>query len=450
MACRPCRARGAAAGASGAVRTSRSDRVRRAIRLALAAGQLAPEDATSYRSIYNDAVRLLSRLSGSRKRELAYVIGTLRTIAAKGRLSPPRMPALFLNLERNRQWWSKFGPPSANARIRFTGSRVLFQYYPGLGLQLQPLANFGVANAYWQGKRDTALRELADELVALRVNRGAYTTWEYYFDFGGGSPPWTSAMAQATGLQALARAGTRLGDPKLIEIARGGLGAFDVATPSGVRVPLAEGNWYALYSFSPGLQVLNGMLQTLIGLRTFADLTGDPHAIELFARGDSAARARIAAYDTGAWSLYSRSGDRPGAEANLNYHTLNRDFSRRLCRLTAAPEYCDAAEHFSDYLSDDPTLTPFRAAPAPARAGRGVRFHFMLSKVGRVGITVKSTTSGRTYLATSAFLYHGKHYFRWVPPLLRRERTYSYDLFARDLAGNSSSETGTIRVRPGR
>ncbi len=40
-------------------------------------------------------------------------------------------------------------PPSNNpagARIVFQGSPIVFQYYPGQGLQLQPLANFGIAN----------------------------------------------------------------------------------------------------------------------------------------------------------------------------------------------------------------------------------------------------------------------------------------------------------------
>jgi hypothetical protein len=74
-----------------------------------------------------------------------------------------------------------------------------------------------------------------------------------------------------------------------------------------------------------------------------------------------------------------------------------------------------------------------------------VRFHFTLSKVGRVGITVRG--GGRTYLSTSAQFSRGKHSFRWVPPRSKRERTYDYSLFARDLAGNSHSESGTLRVK---
>jgi hypothetical protein len=74
-----------------------------------------------------------------------------------------------------------------------------------------------------------------------------------------------------------------------------------------------------------------------------------------------------------------------------------------------------------------------------------VRFHFTLSKIGRVGITVRA--KGRTYLSTSALFTRGRHFFRWVPPRSKRERTYDYALFARDLAGNTASELGTLRVK---
>jgi D-glucuronyl C5-epimerase C-terminus len=423
-----------------------ADPVRRALGNALLRGQIDPAAASRYRSDYSAALRLRKRLPFVRARELGYVIDVLRRFGRTKRLSPARMPALFLTLERNTEWWAANGLPAANTRIRFGNTRLLFQYYPGLGLQIQPLGNFGAANGYWYAHNDSALRKLVDELLAVRVKRGDFTTWEYYFAFGGGSPPWISGMAQGTAVQALARAGTRLADPSIVDIARDGLTAFQRQTPTGVRVPDGDGAWYPLYSFAPKLEVLNGMLQALIGLNTYAELTGDARAAALFADGDRLARARIGAYDTGAWSLYSRSGGRPGAEASLNYHTLNRDFAQRLCKATKAERYCTAADNFSRYLSEDPTLTPFGPSPSPARAGRGVRFHFRLSKIGRAGIVVSA--GSRTYLSTSAVLAHGDRYFRWVPPRLKTERTYDYRLFARDLAGNTTSEQGTIRVKP--
>jgi len=437
-----------------------SDRVRRAVERAHLAGQINSDQRAGYLKTYRGALRLVKNLFGQRRTELSYVIDTLNRIARAGRLSAGRMPALFLILERNREWWAGKGAPPSGTRVRFPGSELLFQYYPRRGLQLQPLANFGLANGYWQGHRDGALRRLIDELVAVKASRGGFTTWEYYFHFGEGSPPWISGMAQATAMQALSRAATRLEDPELLEIARRGVRAFERATPVGVRVVAGQGAWYALYSFAPRLYVLNGMLQSLIGLNSYVSYSGDQRARGLFDQGDATARALITSYDTGAWSLYSRYPGRPGPEADLNYHTLNRDFSRRLCRATSVQQYCDAADKFSRYLREPPELDPHRAVPSPAVAGRGVKFRFTLSKVGRVGITVTDASlsarvsprarSARTYLSTSAPFSRGKRFFRWVPPRSSRERTYAYKLSARDLAGNSGSVSGTIRVKPGR
>ena len=62
---------------------------------------------------------------------------------------------MFLILDRNREWWAKAGPPGSGARLRFGGSRVIFQYFPGMGLQIHPLANFGQANGYWYGRTNS-------------------------------------------------------------------------------------------------------------------------------------------------------------------------------------------------------------------------------------------------------------------------------------------------------
>ena len=134
-------------------------------------------------------------------------------------------------------------------------------------------------------------------------------------------------MAQGTAMQALSRAGNRLSDPSLVEVAARARGAFERNTPTGVRVPQSAGDWYALYSFAPRLYVLNGHLQAVNGLRTYTEFApADTAAAERFRAGDVAAKARIASFDTGAWSLYSRPSWKPGPEASVNYHMLNRDF----------------------------------------------------------------------------------------------------------------------------
>src|SRR5438093_838846 len=101
-------------------------------------------------------------------------------------------------------------------RLAFSDDPVVFQWYPGHGLQIQVLGNFGKANALAENCLKSPpdpkapcmadrLKALLDRLVALRVTRSTYTTWEYDFAFGGGKAPWVSGMAQATALQALAR-----------------------------------------------------------------------------------------------------------------------------------------------------------------------------------------------------------------------------------------------------
>jgi hypothetical protein len=422
-----------------------ADPVRKTIATAFERGSIDAEQRSDYLSTYSAALTTRRSLAGIRRAELTYVIDTVRRLAKQRRLSA-RLAPMFLILRRNRDWWAKAGPPGSGARLSLGGSRVIFQYFPGKGLQLHPLANFGKLNGYWQGRRNSDLRSLADDLVALGVERNGFLAWEYYFSYGGGSPPWISGMAQGTAMQALSRAADRLNDPALLEVAARARGAFERNTPAGVRVPQRDGDWYALYSFAPRLYVLNGHLQAVNGVRTYTEFApADAAAVERFRAGDVAARAKLASFDTGAWSLYSRPSWKPGPEASLNYHTLNRDFARNLCRGTGDAAYCTASEHFTDYFKQDPALEPHRAVPSPAVAGRGVKFRFKLSKVGRVGIVVRY--GGRAYLSHSAYLGHGQRYFRWVPPRVKNERTYSYTLFARDLAGNSASAAGEVRVQ---
>jgi hypothetical protein len=431
------------------VRLARTDAVRRTVRRAQAHRMINAAQRRHYLGVYSHALRVYRSLGGSRRAELGYVIHTVQRLARAKRLGG-RLPPMFLMLDRNVRWWSKAGPPGIGARLRFGSSRVIFQYFPGEGLQLHPLANFGQANGFWYARRNGDLRSLLNDLLALRVNRGGFPTWEYYFFFGGGSPPWMSAMAQATAMQALTRASARLSDPYLLEVARRARRAFERRTPVGVRARHGSRVWYPLYSFAPRLNILNAMLQAVNGLRTYAEYAKDRRAMRLFRAGDRTARAVIRSYDTGAWSLYNRPFGQLGPEANLNYHILNRDFSRNLCRATKARAYCRASDRFTRYLREDPRLKPYRAVPSPATAGRAVTVRFRLSKVGRVGIVVRDSAGGRTYLATSASFNRGNHSFRWFPPARGGTHTYQYKLAARDLAGNSRSVTGSVRVRPRR
>src|SRR5206468_12190707 len=133
-----------------------------------------------------------------------------------------------------------------------------------------------------------------------------------------------------------------------------GLGIFQTSPPEGVMIPDGAGAHYLQYSGLPSLQILNGFIQSLIGLYDYAGLSGDPLGQSLFQAGDAAARTEVPAFDTGAWSLYARGST--SYESDLGYHTLLRDFLDQLCAHTAAVEYCGAAQRFTAYLTIPPAI----------------------------------------------------------------------------------------------
>jgi hypothetical protein len=122
---------------------------------------------------------------------------------------------------------------------------------------------------------------------------------------------------------------------------------FDERPPTGVTVTTARGLRFLLYSFAPDPSdaVLNGFLQTLIGLNEYARVSGDPRATRLFAAGDAEARYEVPQYDTGSWSLYQ-----PGVLSTLDYHVLVTGFLHELCNRTHARVYCDTAARFDSYM----------------------------------------------------------------------------------------------------
>lgn len=386
------------------------------------------------RRAFDDGVRTARNLTGARQLALQGAVANAHDIAARGALIPSRLRAICLMLERNREWWTTGPLLAANQRVEFAGSELVWQHYPGEGIQLHPLGAFGKANGLWMARDDERLRALLDELLPLAARRGPALSWEYYFDFGGGRPPWTSGMSQATAIQALGRAAQHLGEPVYLEAARRALPLFELPAPLGVRQRTSAGARYLLYSYAPWLHVVNASVQTLVGLYDFAELTDDEGVRRLFRAGDRQARRDVAAGDTGAWSLYALGG----SESSLEYHLLLRDFLRNLCERTATPVYCDTASSFTDDLREPPETA---LVTQRVRARKQVLVRFRLSKVSRVGMTIRR--DGETFLATSATVGRGERAYTWVPPT-RGE--YTVTLTATDLAGNAARSEGEIEV----
>jgi len=179
--------------------------VKRAIAEARDRHQISAAQAKRYGKAFSAARHARARLHGTRRSELSNVISTLESIASGHRLTASRMPALFLQLRRNTEFWTGHSSLPSGGRVTFGHSQLVFEYYRGQGLQIQPLANFGRANGLYLACEarssdcsPSALRGLLDELVTIHSTRRGFPTWEYWFHFGGGSPPWTSGMADAT------------------------------------------------------------------------------------------------------------------------------------------------------------------------------------------------------------------------------------------------------------
>jgi hypothetical protein len=464
----------------------------------LRAGTISQAEDSRYGGAYSAAVRSYGRLSGTRRAELGAVLANVRAIAAAGGFIPSRLPALFLTLERNRQWWTTEPLISSGERISFPGSRIVWEYYAGQGIEIQWLGTFGEANGYFlSGHENANLHQLLGEVLPLATQRAGGIAWEYMFRFDGGVPPWTSGLSQGTALQVLARSYQRFKEPALLEAAQKALGIYEQAPPQGVRVTTPAGAEYAEYTYAPGDRILNGFIQALVGLYDYTQITHDPLGLQLFEAGDAEARAEVPHYDTGAWSLYDQYG-----ESNLNYHELLTEFLQHLCErtrrgepYTAAPPptttttttpatttptttpttttspsggapapaasaaraaahvaqssaaaaipgdaiYCTTAEHFTTYLTTPPKVA---LLTSKLRGGTRAGVQMSLSKLSTVTLTVRK--AGRVVWTNSATVERGRPRLLWLTP--SAGGTFQVTIAARDLNDNFSTTVGTIVV----
>jgi hypothetical protein len=449
---------------------SRPDPVAHTLRTALAGGLISQADFGSYSSTYAAAEHSLRRLAGTRQLELGAVLADAQSMAASGTLTPSRMPSVFLTIERNHRWWTTEPLLADGQRVSFPGSRIVWQYYAGQGLQIQWLGTFGEGNGYYLAGRENAqLRQLLAEVVPLASERAGGISWDYLFQFDGGRPPWTSGLSQGTAIQLLARAWSRFHDPTLLTAAQRALGIFEHRTPLGVRVDEPAGAEYAEYSYAPSDRIINGFVQALVGLYDYASITHDPVGLGLFEAGDAEARREVPHYDTGAWSRYDQH-----SESNLSYHELLTEFLEHLCARTRdglplqtsttspaqAPTpgatggagtahkpppipgdsiYCTTAARFTKYLSTPPVISLLtKRLRTSTEAGVAVS----LSKVSTVSLTIRR--KGRVVWTNSATVEAGRPRLLWPTP--SRGGTFQVTVAARDLAGNFSTTSGVITV----
>jgi hypothetical protein len=412
-------------------------------------GSVEEADYRRWRRWYVQSIRTYGQLRGARKEQLGYVIDSVEALALSRRLGASRMPAAFVQLERNRRYWRSLPYPGAGDQVSFKGSEILYQYFPGEGLQLHPLSTFKKANHMFGACQsgdascdEAGLRLLLDEMSALAVRRSSrFIAWEYAFHFGGGAPPWISGMAQATGLQAYARASGLLAQPAYVGTARAGLGAFEAGPPRGVRTSGPRGGvHYLQYSFAPRLFIFNAFVQALIGLHDFGKLAGEQRATALYLEAEPELQAEVPLSDVGDWSRYSYRG----AESSRDYHELLRELLASMCTRRLGPLYCDYAERYRGYQVDPPELT--YTGPAAATEDQSTAIRFQLSKLSAV--EVKVLRGSKVVFSKVATFRRGNGAFTFRPgapgPL-------TVQLAAKELRtglGKRDQATGQLDVQP--
>jgi hypothetical protein len=428
---------------------SRTVTVTAALQTLQRSGAITEAQYRQYQGAFSAAKSSLRKLSGTRAAELGSVMANVEAMGSAGQLIPSRLPVVFTTLEHNRTWWTTEPLLGADQRVSFAGSRLVWEYYPGQGIEIQWLATFGKANGYFLDKETTALKEVLNEAIALATQRAGGIAWEYMFHFDGGAPPWTSGLSQGTALQVLSRAWSTTHEQAYLTAAQQALGIFKVGPPVGVRVATPAGAHYLEYTYAPSERILNGFIQSLVGLYEYTKLTHDPVGQQLFEAGDAEARAETPHYDTGAWSMYDQH-----SESDLNYHELLAEFLEHLCEKTSKGEpltpttgpipgdeiYCTTAKKFREYEKTPPVIALLtQGVGTNERAGVQIQ----LSKVSSVSMTIK--LGEKTVWTNSVTVEGGKPRLLWVTP--SKAGTYGVVLQAKDLAGNEEVATGSIVVR---
>jgi D-glucuronyl C5-epimerase-like protein len=411
-----------------------------ALQTLYAQGQISSATYTTDQATWNQALSTEANLKGTPAIELGAVIANVNQIASSGQLTASRLPEVFLTVTRNTQWWSAGVVPSSGQTVEFSGSQIVWEYYPGQGIELQVLGTFGKADGLYTGNEYPQMLSLVNEMLPLAATRNGALTWEYLFQFEGGIPPWTSAMSQGTAIEALTRAskastseGNSTASANYLSVAHQALAILQQAPPQGVAVTASHGTRFLLYSYSPNELVINGFLQTLIGLWDYGHASNDTTARSLFKAASPEAQYELPSYDTGAWSLYE-----PGQEDTLSYHQLVTGFLQQLCSRTGNSTFCGEASRFNSYLKTAPVLSLLTST---ARAGSSTSVAFELSKISNVTITV---------LSGSQTVYSGSGQFPYgtdslaIPALT--PGTYNVKLTGTDLAGNVASTNGTLTV----
>ena len=191
-----------------------------------------------------------------------------------------------------------------------------WKLYSNLGIYFQPVETSQLVGYIFPraGAPTDSFLGVGEQLwrYGLWRTHGAlrYPVWEYEFAWNsGGVPiqaPWISGMAQATSMMVFTECYVRTGDPLWLDRAMVAYRSLLVPwDQGGVLLPdTSQGYWFEEYH--PVVQVWNGAAQALIQVGYLYEITADSAIGRVYGQGLKAMEFYTPFYDTGSWTLYSR------------------------------------------------------------------------------------------------------------------------------------------------
>jgi hypothetical protein len=197
-----------------------------------------------------------------------------------------------------------------------TTPHLVWYSYPGIGAFFQPVTTVQTV-AYIvprPGMPTDSFVNIAEQMYHYALWREAsglhFPVWEYDFTWTSGGvtneAPWISGMNQGVVIELFAECFKRTGDPIWRDRAFEVLNSLKVNwSVGGVRLDdTTHGYWWE--EFHPIVQVWNGSVNAVIGVGHLWSVTQDPDVKRMFDRGIEAIKYFTPLYDTGTWTLYSR------------------------------------------------------------------------------------------------------------------------------------------------
>ena len=242
-------------------------------------------------------------------------------------------------------------------------------------------------------------------------------------------------MAQATGIQAFARASQLLGDPRYLTYARDALRRLPEAPADRRRHPRPPGRQplppVLVRAAAVHLQRLPAVGDR--ALRLLDDHRRRHRADALRQRGARGAARRCRLSDTGDWSLYSYRG----RESTMEYHELLREFMREHVQpLQGRPSTARRRKRYRGYMTDPAELV----FTGPATATKGEATPVTLHRLQALGGGDQDHHAGQDVADKVATFRRGNGSFAWKPGTTG---TYTVQLAAKELRTGQGLRTRT-------